>query len=139
MYFIRFGQNGEGGEGAFGFTEFESVFKIEVAPFLAALGSVFAGNSATIPEQLIVHELGDVPIAFLVGFYLSIEHFRENFRNVETGQMTLLARPYFGIDLSNPLDLEETAVVGVFKVAEFECFARIEMAPFLVALGSIFA
>ncbi len=46
---------------------------------------------------------------------------------------------FFWVSLSSSFDLEEMAVMEVFEVAEFESVLKIEMAPFLVGLGPIFA
>ncbi len=46
---------------------------------------------------------------------------------------------FFWVNLSNWLDLKEWAVKEIFKVADFESTTKIKKAPFLVALGSIFA
>ncbi len=121
--------------GVFEVAECESVVKIEMVPFLVALDPIFTkfgpnGGS---------YGLGDVPIVFLVEFYRRIGHFCENFGNVQIGQNALTTcRGIFWTNLWNFFDLEETVVMGVFQVVEFESVLKNGMAPFLVVLDSYF-
>ncbi len=46
---------------------------------------------------------------------------------------------FFLVKLSNSFDLEESAVLGIFKIAEFEFVLRFEVVPFLLSSGPIFA
>ncbi len=43
------------------------------------------------------------------------------------------------VSLSNSFYLKETAVIRVFEVAEFKSVVKVEVAPFLVVLGPVFA
>ncbi len=56
------------------------------------------------------------------------------------GKMPLLqSGPFFWVSLSKSFDLQETLVMGVFEVPEFEFSIKIEVAPFLLNLGTLFA
>ncbi len=67
-------------------------------------------------------------------------HFRQNFKIVENcGNYPTIVSGFFKAILSNSSSFDETAAKKVFKVAEFESIVKIELRPFLGALGPIFA
>ncbi len=117
--------------------EFVSVIKINVAPFLVALGPIFA-QTLGITRQWWVEQpqRRDVSIMFLVEFYVRIGHFCKNFGNVQVLQNAFTAG-IFCVNQSNSLDLVETAVIRVSEVAELESVLKTEVAQFLVALSPI--
>ncbi len=75
---VRFG--GNDGYGGFEVDKFESIVKI--APFLAALRSIPAGNLGIIPEVgRSSYRLGNVSTVFFVEFYIRIGYLHKNFGN----------------------------------------------------------
>ncbi len=54
------------------------------------------------------------------------------------GKIPLLQGHFFGVNLSNSFDLEETALTNVFEVLKFESSVKIKVTQFLEPLGPIF-
>ncbi len=77
--------------GLFEVAEFESIVRITMAPFLVALGPIFARNLG-ITRQRLSKGLGNVSIMFLVEFYIRIGHFDQKFRNVQILQKAFLGK-----------------------------------------------
>ncbi len=87
-------------------SEFESVVKIEMAPFLVALGSIFARNYRN-PERLVVRARRRLhPFSRRI---LQGRELKQKFGKVEIRQNVLTkARPFRWANLSNLLDMRKT-------------------------------
>ncbi len=123
-----------------GVSKFGYVLKIVVAPLLVILGPISARNFYITREGggVVRHWGRFYPVSRPI--YIRMLRFRENFGKVKMLKNALtIGNTIFWVNLSNSFDFEDTAVIEVFMVAEFESVLKIVVVPFLVPLGPIFA
>ncbi len=119
--------------------EIEYIIKIQVAPFLEALGTISARNLCITRERWVIRSRAVFHRVYRRILNKDSELWRKIWKSANCTQCLTIAGAFFWINLENSFELKETVVTGVYEVVEFECIIKIEVAPFLEALGTISA
>ncbi len=123
----------------FGVTVNESSVKVEVAPFSILLGPTLAVNLCITRDRLVPRARGRLHHFFRPILCTARAHLRNFSKNPNLEKFPYYSEGIFLVNLSNFSDLQDTTVIGVFWVSEFECSLKIEVAQFFVLQGPIFA